>query len=276
MRVGIVGLGLMGGSFGKALKKYGLSDEVLGFDHNKKHQKDAIELNLVDKIIGLDELLKVDLIVLAIPVDAIINFLPKIVGCVQNNSTVIDFGSTKELIVQNIPEELKKSYIPAHPMTGTEKFGPKAAIEGLYENKTMVLCDMDKCEELHRNRVINIFKRLNMNLVFMDSKEHDLHACYISHLPHAISFALANMVMNHEEPKYIVSLAAGGFRDMSRIAKSSPQMWTDIFRQNRNNLIDSLEQYEQQIMYIRTLLEQENYDDIKKWMEKSNTLHDIL
>jgi prephenate dehydrogenase len=115
-----------------------------------------------------------------------------------------------------------------------------------------------------------------MNLIFMDSKEHDIHACYISHLPHAISFALANMVMNHEEPTHIISLAAGGFKDMSRIAKSSPHMWTDIFRQNKNNLIESLELYEKQINYIKELLKNENYEDIKEWMEKSNTLHDIL
>jgi prephenate dehydrogenase len=161
-------------------------------------------------------------------------------------------------------------------MTGTEKFGPSAAIDGLYENKTMVLCDVDKCDEIHKNRVIDIFNRLNMKLVFMDSKEHDIHACYISHLPHAISFALANMVMNHEEPTHIISLAAGGFKDMSRIAKSSPHMWTDIFRQNKNNLIESLTLYEKQIAHIRQLLEKEDYEEIRKWMEKSNTLHDIL
>jgi prephenate dehydrogenase len=276
LKVGIVGLGLMGGSFGKALKKYNLATKIVGYDHNINHQKEALELNLVDKIVDIDELITTDLIVLCIPVDAIIAFLPKIVSCVNYNTTVIDFGSTKELIVQNIPQELKKNYIPAHPMTGTEKFGPSAALDGLYENKTMVLCDVDKCDEIHKNRVIDIFNTLNMNLVFMDSKEHDIHACYISHLPHAISFALANMVMNHEEPTNIISLAAGGFKDMSRIAKSSPHMWTDIFRQNKNNLIESLELYEKQIANIRVLLEKENYEDIKKWMEKSNTLHDIL
>jgi prephenate dehydrogenase len=276
LKVGIVGLGLMGGSFAKALKKYNLSNEIIGYDHNITHQKEAIQLGLVDKIVDIEELIRTDLIVLCIPVDAIINFLPQIVGCVKHDTTVIDFGSTKELIVKNIPKELKKNYIPAHPMTGTEKFGPSAALDGLYENKTMVLCDIEKCDEIHKNRAIDIFQTLNMNLIFMDSKEHDIHACYISHLPHAISFALANMVMNHEEPTHITSLAAGGFKDMSRIAKSSPHMWTDIFRQNKNNLIESLELYEKQINYIKELLKNENYEDIKEWMEKSNTLHDIL
>jgi prephenate dehydrogenase len=265
----------MGGSFGKSLKNYNLCENRIGYDHNKNHQKEALEYGLVDKIVDLEELKGADMIVLAIPVDAIITFLPSLVG-VSKNTTIVDFGSTKELIVKNIPKELYGQFIAAHPMTGTEKFGPSAAMEKLYKNKIMVLCDLNKCDQVHKDRAISIFEALEMRLVFMDSHEHDIHACYISHLPHAISFALANMVMNHEEPKHITSLAAGGFRDMSRIAKSSPDMWTDIFRQNKQNLIESLELYEKQVGYIKKLLKEDDYDGVKEWMKKSNTLHDIL
>ncbi len=276
MKIGIVGLGLMGGSFGKALKKYGLASSIVGYDHNKNHQNEALSLKLVDKIVDLDELITSDIIVLSIPVDAIVDFMPKLIPSAKYNSTIIDFGSTKETIVRSIPKELKHNYIPAHPMTGTEKFGPSAAIDELYENKTMVLCDIENTNEIHRNRAIKIFSHLNMKLVFMNSHEHDIHACYMSHLPHAISFALANMVMNHETPKDIISLAAGGFKDMSRIAKSSPNMWCDIFRQNRINLLEGLEMYEKQISNIKLMLQQEDYKEIEEWMAKSNTLHDIL
>ncbi|MBI3873504.1 MAG: prephenate dehydrogenase [Arcobacter sp.] len=276
MKIGIVGLGLMGGSFGKALRKYNLASKIIGYDHNKYHQSEALGLNLVDEIVDLDELIKADIIVLCIPVDAIIKFLPQLTPTLKYNTTIIDFGSTKELIVKSIPEPLKKNYIPAHPMTGTEKFGPSAAIDGLYENKTMVLCDIENADEIHKNRAIEIFSTLQMKLVFMNSHDHDIHACYMSHLPHAISFALANMVMNHESPKDIISLAAGGFKDMSRIAKSSPDMWSDIFRQNRVNLLESLEVYEKQIANIKEMLKNENYKEIQEWMKKSNTLHDIL
>lgn len=275
MKVGIVGLGLMGGSFGKALKKYSLSQNRLGYDHNESHQKEALALDLVDNIVDLEELKTADLIILTIPVDAIISFLPKLIG-IQEHTTIVDFGSTKELIVSNIPKEIKNNYIPAHPMTGTEKFGPSAAIDNLYEDKIMVLCDVDKCAKTHKEKVIHIFETIKMNLVFMDSKEHDIHACYISHLPHAISFALANMVMSHEEPKNIVSLAAGGFRSMSRIAKSSPDMWTDIFRQNKSNMVEALDLYEKQIDYIKELIQNDEYETIHQWMNKANTLHDIL
>jgi prephenate dehydrogenase len=161
-------------------------------------------------------------------------------------------------------------------MTGTEKFGPKAAIDKLYENKTIVLCDLEICDKIHKNRALTIFETIGMNIVLMDSTTHDIYACYMSHLPHAISFALATTVMSYESPKNIISLAAGGFNDMSRIAKSSPAMWTDIFRQNRTNLLDSLNIYELEIQNLKKMLEDEKYEDITNWMKKANSLHDIL
>ena len=275
LKFGIVGLGLMGGSFAKVVKKYNLSSSVVGYDHNKEHQKQALELNLVECIVEVDELLQCDVIVLCIPVDAIIKFIPTLEG-ISPNTTVMDFGSTKKLIVDNIPESIKKNFVPAHPMTGTEKFGPSAAIDGLYEGKTIVLCDLDECDELHKNRVLNIFNAIAMRIVNMDSSTHDIHACYISHLPHAISYGLANTVMSHEDPENIITLAAGGFRDMSRIAQSSSHMWTDIFRQNRENLLKSLYIYEDHMKNMRTMLEKEDYESISAWMDKANSLHDIL
>ena len=275
LKFGIVGLGLMGGSFAKVVKKYNLASSVVGYDHNKNHQKQALELNLVERIVELDELLQCDVIVLCIPVDAIIKFMPTLEG-ISDNTTVMDFGSTKKLIVDNIPQSIKKNFVPAHPMTGTEKFGPSAAIDGLYEGKTIVLCDLEVCDELHKNRVLDIFNAIAMRIVNMDSSTHDIHACYISHLPHAISYGLANTVMSHEDPENIITLAAGGFRDMSRIAQSSSHMWTDIFRQNRENLLKSLYIYEDHMRNMRKMLEDEDYESISAWMDKANSLHDIL
>lgn len=275
LKFGIVGLGLMGGSFARVVKKYNLSSNVVGYDHNKSHQKQAMDLNLVDEIVELDELLQCDVIVLSIPVDAIIKFMPTLEG-ISKNTTVIDFGSTKKLIVDNIPKSIRKNFVPAHPMTGTEKFGPSAAIDNLYEGKTIVLCDLEVCEELHKNRVLDIFNAIAMRIVNMDSYTHDVHACYISHLPHAISYGLANTVMSHENPENITTLAAGGFKDMSRIAKSSSWMWTDIFRQNRENLLSSLDIYAKQMQDMKQMLEDEDYEGISAWMNKANSLHDIL
>jgi len=275
LKFGIVGLGLMGGSFAKVVKKYNLASSVVGYDHNKTHQRQALELDLVEKIVDIEELLQCDIIVLCIPVDAIVKFMPTLQKA-GKDTTIVDFGSTKKLIVDNIPSGLRSRFVPAHPMTGTEKFGPHAAIDGLYEGKTIVLCDLDICDELHKQRVLDIFNAIAMRIVFMDSSTHDIHACYISHLPHAISFGLANTVMSHEDPQNIITLAAGGFKDMSRIAKSSPHMWTDIFRQNRENLIGALDIYEEHMKNIKQMLQDEKYDEISDWMQKANTLHDIL
>lgn len=276
MNIGIVGLGLMGGSFAKAVKKYAIAKKVYGFARSEKSKKEILELNLVDELVDIKTLKeKCDLIVLAIPVDNIISFLPNLLD-IDKNTTIMDLGSTKEFIVKNIPSQIRSNFVAAHPMCGSEKFGPKASMDNLYEGKTVVLCDLEDNNELHKQRAIKVFQDIGMRLVFMDSHNHDVHACYMSHLPHAISFSLANTVMNHEDPKSIIALAAGGFKDMSRIAKSSPNMWTDIFKQNKDNLLDSIDLFEEHMKNVRAMVENEEYEKLEEWMKKANTLHEIL
>ncbi len=276
MNIGIVGLGLMGGSLAKAVKKYGIAKNVYGYARSDKSKKEISELNLVDELVDIKQLKeKCDVIILAIPVDNIIAFLPELLD-IKDETTIMDLGSTKEFIVKNIPASIRTNFIAAHPMCGSEKFGPKAAMDNLYEGKTVVLCDLEENEELHKNRAIKIFQDIGMRLVFMNSREHDIHACYMSHLPHAISYSLANTVMGHEDPRSIIALAAGGFKDMSRIAKSSPDMWTDIFRQNKDNLLDSIDLFDEQMKKVRIMVENENYEELKEWMYKANSLHEIL
>jgi prephenate dehydrogenase len=276
LNIGIIGLGLMGGSLAKAVKRYGIAKKVYGFTNSEKNKKDILDLNLVDELVDLETLKKVsDVIILAIPVDAIIGMFPNFLD-IDDETTIIDMGSTKEYIVKSIPEKIRKNFIAAHPMTGTEKSGPKAAIDDLYEGKTVVFCDLEDNANLHVNRAFRIFQEIGMRIVVMDSDQHDIHACYISHLPHVISFSLANTVMSHEDPKSIIALAAGGFKDMSRIAKSSPRMWSDIFKQNRKNLLASIETFEEQLQSAKKMVEDEDYEALEAWMKKANTLHEIL
>lgn len=276
MNIGIIGLGLMGGSFAKAVKRYGIAKKVYGFTNSEKNKKDIIELNLVDELVDLETLKKVcDVIILAIPVDAIVSMFPTFLD-IDKNCTIIDMGSTKEHIIKNIPLKIRKNFIAAHPMTGTENTGPKAAIDGLYEGKTVVFCDLEENSNTHINRAFKIFQEIGMRIIVMDSHQHDIHAAYISHLPHIISFSLANTVMNHENPKDIIALAAGGFKDMSRIAKSSPRMWSDIFKQNKQNLLSSIKSFEEQLISAKKMIENENYEELENWMKKANTLHEIL
>lgn len=276
MNIGIIGLGLMGGSLAKAVKRYGISKKVYGFTNSEKNKKEIEELGLVDELVDLETLKKVsDVIILSIPVDAIISMFPNFLD-IDDKTTIIDMGSTKEYIVKNIPPKIRKNFIAAHPMTGTEKNGPKAAIDNLYEGKTVVLCDLEDNENMHVNKAFKIFQEIGMRIVVMNSHEHDVNACYISHLPHLISFSLANTVMSHQNPKEIIALAAGGFKDMSRIAKSSPRMWGDIFKQNRQNMLESIKSFEDQMNEAKKMIEDERYEELEDWMKKANSLHEIL
>ncbi|PRM87915.1 prephenate dehydrogenase [Aliarcobacter cryaerophilus] len=276
MNIGIIGLGLMGGSLAKAVKRYGISKKVYGFTNSEKNKKEIEELGLVDELVDLETLKKVsDVIILSIPVDAIISMFPNFLD-INEKTTIIDMGSTKEYIVKNIPPKIRKNFIAAHPMTGTEKNGPKAAIDNLYEGKTVVLCDLEDNANIHVNKAFKIFQEIGMRIVVMNSHEHDVNACYISHLPHLISFSLANTVMSHQNPKEIIALAAGGFKDMSRIAKSSPRMWGDIFKQNRQNMLESIKSFEDQMNEAKKMIEDERYEELEDWMKKANSLHEIL
>ncbi len=275
MKVGIIGLGLMGGSLGLALKHVKFISQTCGFDHNLSHCEEALKLGLVDEIVSFSEIKKCDIIFLAIPVEAIISVLQNLKD-IQKNTTIVDLGSTKEKIIKSVPKEIRSNFIAAHPMSGTEKFGPSAAIEDLYHDSVVVLCDMEASGDSHKNRIIQLFSHIGMKIVFMNSHEHDIHASFISHLPHALSYALAKSVMGQEDPKSILLLAGGGFKDMSRIAKSSPLMWSDIFKQNRDNLIKSIDLFENELLKCKQMIKEGNWEDLEKWMGEATTLHKIL
>jgi len=275
-KIGIIGLGLMGGSLSLALQKTSKNFHFVGLDHNKEHCTQALALGLVDEVVQtLDSIKHCDIIFLTIPVDGIIAIAKKIQG-LEEKCTVIDLGSTKEKISQSIPKEIRANFITAHPMTGTEKFGPYAAISDLYQDKVVVLCDMEKSGTYQQEVAKNLFSSIGMTLVFMDAKEHDRHAAFISHMPHALSYSLANSVMKQEAAESIIALAGGGFKDMSRIAKSSPNMWEDIFRQNKTNLLEAISVFQTELKECKKMVENEEWDTLNDWMEEANKLHDIL
>jgi len=275
-QIGIIGLGLMGGSFSLALQETTGNYSFIGLDHNEEHCKEALKLGLVDRIAdSLNELKHCDIIILTIPVDGIIA-VANAFGTLSSECTVIDFGSTKKKISDAIPPEIRSNFVTAHPMTGTEKFGPSAAEEGLYKDKVVVLCDLEKSGEHQQNVAKKLFSDIQMNLVFMDAEEHDRHAAFISHMPHALSYSLANAVMKQEASNSIVALAGGGFKDMSRIAKSSPNMWEDIFRQNQENLLEAIYSFQSELKKCQKMVENEEWENLNSWMKNANTLHDIL
>jgi prephenate dehydrogenase len=232
---------------------------------------------LVESFVSFEELkAQCDVIFLAIPVDGVIAFLQQSTDLAGSHKTLIDLGSTKELIVNAIPDVIRSNVVAAHPMTGTEQFGPSAALEGLYAEKVVVLCDLEHSGDTQRDIALRIFQAIGMQIRRMGAEQHDRHAAFISHMPHVISYALANTVLAQEEKENILTLAAGGFRSMSRLAKSSPAMWEDIFRQNRENVLEAVELFEIELQSLKSALKNEDYAELRREMKGANKLYDIF
>lgn len=277
MNIGIMGLGLMGGSMALALKHISFIDSILGSDHNPEHQRIALERGLVQAILPFSELkMRCDIIFLAVPVDAVITLLHESTDLKGSDKTLIDLGSTKALIVDAVPPAIRANFVAAHPMTGTEQFGPNAALEGLYADKVVVLCDLEHSGGAQRDIALRLFRAIGMQVHTMGAAQHDRHAAFISHMPHVISYALANTVLAQEEKENILTLAAGGFRSMSRLAKSSPVMWEDIFRQNRQNVLEAIELFEAELTTIKKALQDENYLTLRHELKEANKLYEIF
>ncbi|MCX2682702.1 prephenate dehydrogenase [Campylobacter sp. MIT 21-1685] len=275
MKIAIIGLGLMGGSLGLALKENKLISGVYGMDLNKENEKEALRLGLIHECIAFKDLNFCDMIFLATPVDAIVTLLQNLQN-IPNHITLIELGSTKRKIIENLPSNLQQQTLFAHPMTGTENSGPKAAFKELYQNAVCILCDSETADDIHQKRAVEIFSHLGMKIVFMDSFAHDHHTAIISHLPHVISFSLANYVMKEEDKRNITHLGGPSFKGMCRIAKSSPLMWSSIFEQNRDNLLHSIESFQKELEYCKKMIKENKKNELQIWMSKANTLREIL
>ncbi len=278
MNVAIIGLGLIGGSMALVMKEKGIAAKVIGVDHNKTHRQQAIELGLVDGIMEMDEAIKnADLVVLAIPVDKIINLLPGILNKV-NKQVVMDVGSTKAGILNSIKDHPKKSrFVGTHPMWGTEFSGPYAARKDAFINKAVVICNKEACDEDAINVVEKLYKTIGMHVVYMNAADHDVHVAYVSHISHITSFALANTVLEKEkEEDAIFELASGGFESTVRLAKSNPETWASIFLQNKENVLDVLNEHISQLQMFKHYLETENHEQLENLMSNANKINRIL
>ncbi len=279
MKVTIVGLGLIGGSLGLDLRSRGWARQRVGVEFDPRHVEQALELGVVDSVETLEQSLKgADLVILAVPVDAILKLLPEVMTLVESGTTVTDMGSTKESICRAVVSHPKREqFVASHPMAGTENSGPLAALAGLFDNKTAVLCERERSGSKHLGRVEAFYGVLGMRLVSMSAEEHDLHAAYISHLSHISSFVLANTVLAQEKnTRTIFDLAGGGFESTVRLAKSSPEMWTPIFEQNRPNVIAALEAYIGQLQEFRRTLIEEKIEVTRKLMEDATRIRPVL
>ncbi|MFC3848475.1 prephenate dehydrogenase [Helicobacter baculiformis] len=277
MRAGIVGLGLMGGSMGLALQEVRAQlgiKSLVGFDHNVLHAQMALSLGLVEECVELEQIQECDLIILATPVEGIIQILAHIQPA--PTSTIIELGGAKVQMMCAIPKAIRAQVVASHPMCGTEFYGPKAALKDLYKHKIVVLVDGEYSGISHLQRAKEVFSAIGMQMVKMGAQAHDQHVAFVSHLPHAISYALANVVLAQESPQNILSLAAGGFKDMSRLSKSSPQMWRGIFEQNQTRLLEALELFIAEMQRTKAMLETQEWDKLCAWMQRANCLQEFM
>ncbi|MCC6691231.1 MAG: prephenate dehydrogenase [Bacteroidia bacterium] len=278
MKLAVIGLGLIGGSLAKDLRDRKFTSFITGFDANSNNATEALNLGIVDEIKPLAEAVSnADVILVTIPVNAIDKVLPLVLEHVNPTSVVIDFGSTKESICNTVRKHPnRKQYVAAHPIAGTENSGPSAAINQLFDGKTCIICEKELSSEEAITTAEKLFQTLTMNLIYMDAKEHDIHLAFISHLPHAISFAMVNTVLEAERDfKNLFNIAGSGFASLTRLAKSSPDMWTPIFRQNSENVINAINAYISELELFKQLVKKKDSTLLHQMMERSNEVKKI-
>lgn len=274
----IVGVGLIGGSLALQLHEKKLSSRLIGVEANEDHAKQALDLELVDEIMRLDEAVKQsDVIILAIPVDKLVGLLPSILDKIDRQ-IVIDLGSTKSQLAENVKRHPKRGrYVATHPMWGTEYSGPQAAVRGAFENKAVIICNANESDKDALDWTKAMYKKIGMHLLEMEAKAHDLHAAYVSHISHITSFALANTVLEKErEEQAIFELASAGFESTVRLAKSNPAMWVPIFMQNKENVLDVLKEHIAQLIRFKESIEKGNKDDLMELIEEANQIRRII
>jgi len=278
MKIGIIGLGLMGGSFALDIKIPLPSSIIHGIDNSAENLNKAKEIGLIDFIISYKDLRKMDLILVAVPVSHSLNIIPKVLDLISSNTLVFDVGSTKQAICELLNDHLKRgNYLAAHPMAGTEFSGPEAAQKGLYVGKTNIICEFEKTDIKLRKLALKIFNNLEMKTIYMDPKSHDIHVAYVSHLSHISSFMLGKTVIEKEENENnIFDLAGSGFESTVRLAKSLPETWTPIFLQNKGNLVLAIEEYVSNLNLIKELILNENESDLSEILNNTNRIKEIL
>lgn len=274
----IIGVGLIGGSLAIDIKKKYPEVVIHGISRKETTLDEALSLNLIDKKATLDDVANADLVIISIPVDATVKLLPTVLDKIPDTGLVVDAGSTKEAIckvVENHPK--RRNFLAMHPIAGTEYSGPSAAIPNLFQGKTNIVCEVEKTTFKLQEKALDLFKSIGMRIRYMNPEAHDKHIAYVSHLSHISSFMLGKTVIEKEKnERDIFDMAGSGFASTVRLAKSSPEMWTPIFKQNKQNVIETLEEYINNLSNFKELMKSDDFDAIYNEMKETNHIKDIL
>lgn len=274
----IIGVGLIGGSLALDIKKLHPEITIYGIDNMDDHLSEALSLNIIDKKAKLEDVMHADLVILAIPVDASVNEVLHVLDSISDNALVMDVGSTKVDICNAVAKHPKRrNFLATHPIAGTEFSGPKAAIHGLFKNKTNIICEVEETAFKLQEKILKLFADLGMRIRYMKPEAHDKHIAYVSHLSHISSFMLGKTVIEKEKnERDIFDMAGSGFESTVRLAKSSPEMWTPIFKQNKQNVMETLDEYINNLKEFKKLMENDDFEAIYREMKNTNYIKQIL
>ena len=278
MKIAVIGIGLIGGSIAKELKKIYPQASLMGIDHNPSHLEIALMEGIVDQVGEIDGVHEVDRVVLCIPVKASVALLPQLLHLIPEDALVWDVGSTKNSICRAVADHPKRNqFLAAHPIAGTEYSGPQAAHLGLFSDKPQILCEANKTRTDLLDWAKTTFEQMGMYLRFMNPDAHDKHMAYVSHLSHISSFMLGKTVLEREEDeKNIFDLAGSGFESTVRLAKSSPDMWVSIFEDNKEHVLDILSAYINNLEKFKEQLQENSYTELYNELKYTNQLKNIL
>ena len=282
-KIGIIGLGLIGGSMAIDLRRRGFASEFLGVDADPLNASAAEKMGLVDRVVTLEECIdQSDLVIVSVPVGAALKLLPGILDRFEQTGAkdkiVIDVCSTKELLARSVKyHSCRRQYVASHPMSGTEYSGPWAAKPGLFDGRAGIICDSHESDPKAVRIVEEMYQALNMRLIYMNSSNHDVHTAYVSHVSHVTSFALALTVLDKEkDEKHIFDLASGGFSSTVRLAKSGASMWTPILMQNRENVLRVMETYTGKLEAFRKAMAEADEDALRELIQDANRIKRII
>lgn len=278
MKLAVIGVGLIGGSLALDLRRRRFADTIIGIEKDPLHASAAVSLGLVDRIEDFEDgIREADLVVVAVPVNVAIDLLPRVLDLVDNQ-IVTDLCSTKKSICDAVARHPRRSrFVPSHPMAGTEKSGPWAALTNLFDSKAAIICDHEASSPDAVAAVERMYGVLNMRVLYMDSIQHDVHTAYVSHISHISAYALALTVLEKErDQKNIFDLASGGFSSTVRLAKSSPEMWVPIFQHNVDNVVTVLDTYIEKLQAFRRCLVEDDAAEIDRLIRESNRIKRVL
>ena len=278
MKIYVIGIGLIGGSIALSAKELNPQITIFEIDNNPAHIDEALALGVIDQAAVLDDLANADIVIVSVPVDVTMTLLPQVLDRIHEDAIVFDVGSTKSLVCEAVANHPKRrNFLATHPIAGTEFSGPSAALAGLFNGKTNIICEVEKTAFKLQEKALKLFNAMGMRIRYMEPKSHDKHIAYMSHLSHISSFMLGKTVIEKEKHEQdIFDMAGSGFESTVRLAKSSPAMWTPIFKQNKAQVLEGLEEYIANLTQFRDLLLKDDFNAIHDEMQSVNKIKAIL